>query len=141
MIIRNCAGGVVFSEGKVLLIKNDKNEWTLPKGVIREKQLAVNVAIERVKDETGIKASIVSPIGETSYEFYSYSRQKPVCNHIKWFVMEADDCAVTIKKAESFIDCGFYPVEEAMQKITHSQEKALVNISHQKLYREKAVNE
>ena len=35
MLFRNCAGGIVFSGEKVLLIKNDKDEWVMPKGVVR----------------------------------------------------------------------------------------------------------
>jgi hypothetical protein len=71
MIFRKCAGGVVFFGDSVFLLKNEKEEWVLPKGVIREKQLPNDVALERVQKEAGIKASIISPAGETSYEFYS----------------------------------------------------------------------
>jgi len=141
MIIRNCAGGVVFFEGNVLIIRNDKGEWTLPKGVIREGELAVDVAKKRVKHETGVDAKIISPIGETSYEFYSYSRQQPVCNQIKWFTMEAESDVVNINKDEGFTDGGFFPLEEAIAKVTYSQEKALINISYNKMFNEKAVNE
>ena len=54
MIVRHCAGGVVFYANKVLLIKNDKNEWTLPKGKIYDGELSHNSAMLRVKEETGI---------------------------------------------------------------------------------------
>ena len=37
---RNCAGGVVFFDNKVYLLKNDKGEWVLPKGVIKTGELA-----------------------------------------------------------------------------------------------------
>ena len=37
MIVRYCAGGVVFYANKVLLVKNDRGEWTLPKGKIEPK--------------------------------------------------------------------------------------------------------
>ena len=30
MILRRCAGGIVFYANKVLIIKNDKGEWTIP---------------------------------------------------------------------------------------------------------------
>ena len=38
MIIRNCAGGIVFCGDKVLLLRNDKHEWVFPKGVVRAGQ-------------------------------------------------------------------------------------------------------
>jgi ADP-ribose pyrophosphatase YjhB (NUDIX family) len=133
MIFRNCAGGVVFWEDKVLLLKNDKGEWTLPKGIIRHGHTADEVALMRVQDETGITAKIVGSAGETSYEFFSYSRQSPVCNIITWFIMETEDTNVNVAKNQGFLDAGFYLVEEAMNILTHNQEKALVRVSHQKI--------
>ena len=48
MIVRRCAGGVVFYANKVLLVKNDRQEWTLPKGKVLEGQLAADSAVCRV---------------------------------------------------------------------------------------------
>ena len=48
MIVRNCSGGVVFCGSKVFLLKNDKEEWVLPKGVIRDRRPPREVALERV---------------------------------------------------------------------------------------------
>ena len=43
--IRNCAGGVVFAGDDVFLLKNDKGEWIMPKGVIpRTKVMATKRA-------------------------------------------------------------------------------------------------
>ena len=35
MIVRNCAGGIVFTGDKVLLVANDKEEWGFPKGSVK----------------------------------------------------------------------------------------------------------
>lgn len=133
MIFRHCAGGVVFWESKVLLLKNDKGEWSLPKGVIRHGKTADEVAIMRVQDEAGVKARIVGSAGETSYEFFSYSRQRPVCNMITWFIMEAETEDFLISKDQGFSDGGFYTMDDALKLITHNQEKSLVRISHEKV--------
>ena len=93
MLVRNCAGGVVFHKDKVLILKNEKQEWVFPKGVIRSNNLPEDVAVERVTYEAGCRARIVSPAGRTNYEFYSISRMRPVCNKIVWFIMVADDTA------------------------------------------------
>jgi len=37
MLTRVCAGGVVFQEDRVFILKNDKGEWILPKGVVRSR--------------------------------------------------------------------------------------------------------
>lgn len=130
MIIRNCAGGVVFSGKKVLILKNEKNEWVLPKGKIRNNNLPPETAIARVEFETGVKGKIVSSAGETAYEFYSITRNQPVCNKIVWYIMEAEDENYQINSEEGFQDGGFYPIEEAIEMITYSQDKSLVSLSY-----------
>ncbi|GFN35936.1 NUDIX hydrolase [Tepidimicrobium xylanilyticum] len=132
MIVRNCAGGVVFDGDKVLILKNEKNEWVLPKGKIRNGSLPTETAINRVKYETGIEAAIVSTAGETSYEFFSLSRKQAVCNIIIWYVMEAIGGRVDINKEEGFQGGDFYPVEKAIEMITYSQDKSLVSLSYKK---------
>ena len=132
MLVRNCAGGVVFHEDKVLILKNEKHEWVLPKGVIRSNNLPEDVAVERVAYEAGTKARIVSPAGRTNYEFYSISRMRPVCNKITWFIMEADDDKVVPNAAQNFGDGGFFDIDEAMEMVTYSQDKSLLMLSYEK---------
>ncbi len=135
MLVRNCAGGVVFHKDKVLILKNEKQEWVFPKGVIRSNNLPEDVAVERVAYEAGCRARIVSPAGRTNYEFYSISRMRPVCNKIVWFIMVADDDAVKPNAAQNFNNGGFYDIEEALEMITYSQDKSLLMLSYEK-YRE-----
>lgn len=144
MLIRNCAGGVVFKEDKVFILKNEKNEWVLPKGKIRGEQLPPEIAVYRVEFETGInKPKIVSSAGETAYEFYSITRNQAVCNKIIWYIMESKDEKHNINIEEGFKEGGFYPIEEAIDMITYSQDKSLVSLSYKrylefKNYEEKA---
>ncbi len=132
MLVRNCAGGVVFFEDKVFLLKNEKGEWVLPKGVIRNGELSHEVALRRVKEEAGITAQIISTAGNTNYEFFSVTRQKPVCNKITWYIMKSLNGHYKVNKEENFTDGGFYDIDEALNIITYSQDKALVNLSYKK---------
>lgn len=132
MIVRNCAGGVVFWGDQVFLLKNDKGEWVLPKGVIREKRMPAEVALERVKTEAGVSAQIVSTAGDTNYEFYSLTRRQPVCNRIHWYVMRAENDKYRIAFELGFTDGNFFPIEQAMETITYSQDRSLVSVAYQK---------
>ncbi|NMB27858.1 MAG: NUDIX hydrolase [Tissierellia bacterium] len=132
MIVRNCAGGVVFHGDKVLILKNDKDEWVLPKGKIRNDSLPTETAVSRVKHETGVDANIVSTAGETSYEFFSLSRKQEVYNRIIWYVMESIKDNYKINREEGFKDGGFYPIDKAINMITYSQDKSLVSLSYKK---------
>ncbi|MGE5652654.1 MAG: NUDIX hydrolase [Bacillota bacterium] len=133
MLIRNCAGGVVFKGDRVLLLKNDKGEWVLPKGAIRSGDLAHEVAVNRVQVEAGVSADIVEPAGQTSYEFFSTTRQRPVCNRITWYLMRTSEDQCTFSKEDGFVDGGFFIINEALDRITYSQDKSLVSLSYRKL--------
>ncbi len=130
MIVRHCAGGVVFYANKVFILKNDKGEWTLPKGKINEEYLKHENAINKVKDETGIEANILESAGDTMYEFYSEKREQQVCNAVTWYIMESEENSYLLRN--DFIDGGFFKVREAMNMLSHSKEKSLVEISYQK---------
>jgi len=132
MIVRNCAGGVVFSGEKVFLLKNEKDEWVLPKGVIKNGDYPDEVAKQRVKDETGINAEIITTAGNTNYEFFSVTRQRPVCNKITWFIMKSLDDKYEVNKEESFSEGGYFTIDEALKKITYSQDKSLITVSFSK---------
>lgn len=133
MLVRNCAGGVVFYGDKVFLLKNDKGEWVFPKGVIRNGDLPSEVALRRVQEEAGITAEIISTAGRTNYEFFSVTRQKPVCNKITWYIMKSPNDSYTINVEEKFTDGGYFDVEEALNLVTYSQDKALLNLSFQRM--------
>jgi len=129
---RDCAGGVVFLKDKVFILKNEKGEWVLPKGVIRNGEFASNVAVRRVKEETGVDAKIIAPAGETRYEFFSVSRRAPISNRIDWFIMQAENENYEVNNEEGFQEGGFYPIDEALELITYSQDKSLVRLAYEK---------
>ncbi len=126
MIVRNCSGGVVFCGGRVFLLKNDKDEWVLPKGAIRGGRTRREVALWRVKDEGGVEARILTAAGDTTYEFYSQTRRQPVCNRVHWYVMEADTARFTPNKEQGFTEGGYFRLEEALQRVTYTQDRQLV---------------
>lgn len=124
--IRNCAGGVVFAGDDVFLLKNDKSEWIMPKGVIRDRRDAREIALYRVEAEAGIRAEIVAPVGRTSYDFYSQSRRKSVSNRIQWYVMRAGDRRYRIAFEQGFLDGDYYPYEVAVRLLTHEQDREIL---------------
>jgi ADP-ribose pyrophosphatase YjhB (NUDIX family) len=132
VIVRNCAGGVVFYGDKVFILKNEKDEWVLPKGKIRNSSLPTDTATSRVKYETGVDAKIVSTAGETSYEFFSLTRKQEVYNKIIWYVMEALGENYLVNEKEGFKDGGFYPIDDAINMISYNQDKSLVSLSYKK---------
>jgi len=132
MLLRKCAGGLVFDGTRIFLLKNDKGEWVLPKGVIRDGREPESLAVERVQIECGVDAEVLSKAGATSYEFYSTSRKRPVCNEITWYLMRARDSKFAVSKEEGFQDGGFFAIDEAVERITYSQDKSLLRMAADK---------
>lgn len=132
MLVRNCSGGLVFHDDKILLLKNDKHEWVFPKGVLREGDEPSELAVRRVMIEAGIRAKIIAPAGKTAYEFYSLSRQRPVANKITWYIMTCEEESVVPSVSNNFSAGGFFTVEEAMDMVTYSLDKSLLMMSFQK---------
>lgn len=133
MLFRNCAGGVVFHGDKVFLLRNEKGEWVLPKGVVRGNARQQEVAVARVKSETGVDADVMEAVGETNYEFYSITRKTSVNNRVMWYTMRADSDAYRIAFEQGFIDGGWYPLAEALDMVTYTQDRSLVRLAHEKL--------
>lgn len=129
--IRNCAGGVVFAGDEVFLLKNDKGEWIMPKGVIRDRNSARDVALYRVEAEAGIRAEIVAPVGRTSYDFFSQSRRKSVSNRIQWYAMRASDRRYRIAFEQGFLDGDYFAFDVAVRLLTHEQDRDILRRARQ----------
>lgn len=126
MLFRNCAGGIVFSQNKVMLLKNDKGEWVLPKGAVREGDSRREVAQSRVRLEAGVEARVIGTAGETSYEFYSSTRRKPVSNLVHWYVMTCPEPRCAPNPREGFVDGGFFDHDDALTRVTYTQDRSLL---------------
>lgn len=138
MLFRSCAGGVVFSEdNKVFLLKNENGEWVLPKGVMKKGDIPSEVALQKLRDEAGLSVEIISPAGRTNYEFYSVSRQKPVCNKIIWYIMKSLDKNIKCDENGNAAKGSFFPLEEAINLINCKQDKSLLHLFYKK-YKELA---
>jgi hypothetical protein len=46
--------------------------------------------------------------------------------------MEAESDSYSVNREEGFSDGGFFPIEEALEKITYSQDRSLVRLAFRK---------
>ncbi len=75
MIRQFSAGGIVFKDGKVLLVHNisikDKkiSFWGFPKGHLEEGESSKIAALREVEEEAGIKTEIIGKVGQSKYIF------------------------------------------------------------------------
>lgn len=66
MKIKQLAGGVVIGPGnKIVVVSQNGNSWSLPKGHIEAQEDAEQAAIREIYEETGIQdAKVVDSLGE-----------------------------------------------------------------------------
>ena len=115
MIEATSCGGVVIYRGKILtLYKSYKNKyegWVLPKGTVEEGENFKDTAIREVREEAGVKASIIKYVGKSQYNFTV--PEDTVEKEVHWFLMMANSYYSKPQREEYFIDSGYYKFHEA----------------------------
>jgi 8-oxo-dGTP pyrophosphatase MutT (NUDIX family) len=76
------AGGVVYRERtgggvEVALIRTHEQRWQLPKGWIEDGEPAERAAVREVREEAGVDAEIVAPLGDVAYTYVSRYETEP----------------------------------------------------------------
>lgn len=126
------AGGVVVDRlgpgaSAALIGKADRAgrpTWTLPKGHIEARENLEDTAIREVREETGITAEVVRPLGTVEYWFVlNNKRIHKVVHHYLMLrtsgELSADDDEVD--------EVAWVPVEELPDRLTYANERRLVD--------------
>lgn len=128
------AGGVVLREragGKgleVLLIAiKDGRVWSLPKGQVEPGERYPQTAVREVREETGIEAKVLAPLGSIRYHFTVKDDgvQTTVTKEVHHFLMGYMSGTPRPQKEE--VDgVAWFPVREALKRLSHQNERNAV---------------
>lgn len=117
------AGGIVFRDKEMLLIKDSYGRWSLPKGLIEKNERTEEAALREVKEETGLKeVEIVKKLGEIKY-FYQLQGEK-IFKIVIFFLMKTKN--KELKAQWEIQDAQWFPINEAVEKIEYKNTKPLV---------------
>ncbi len=119
------AGGVVFNKNQVLVLQRKNGNWVLPKGHIERGENIEETAIREVEEETGIKAKIITYIGEINYHAPATEFHPEEDKKVFWFLMEALSLEIKVEE-KIFIQGKFLSVEDAMNILTFPLEKEIL---------------
>lgn len=124
------AGGVVYRDNDagyefVAVQRARHDDWSLPKGHIESGETREQAAIREVKEETGIDARIVAPIGEVVY-FYKRPRQGLTRKTVYHYLMEAVTHELGGPNWE-VAEARWLPITEAHTLLTYSNDKQIIN--------------
>ncbi|MGI6345166.1 MAG: NUDIX hydrolase [Bacillota bacterium] len=118
------AGGIVFWQDRVLILRNFRGEYVFPKGHLEAGETATQAALREVAEEAGLQARIVAAAPDTAYSFRRPDgRLQP--KRVHWFVMTTESDSLQVDGAE--IEWGaFLLPTEVSALLTHQLDKNLL---------------
>jgi len=113
------AGGVVVNAaGEVLLIRDRNGYWVFPKGHIDPGETPEEAARREVREETGIEAEILAPLGVTRYQ-----NDRGETREIRWFLMRGEG---EVRLEPGLTGGGFLDPELAREKLDFPEDLRLL---------------
>ncbi|TVT18403.1 NUDIX hydrolase [Amycolatopsis acidiphila] len=123
------AGGLVVDADRlraVLIGRLDRHGrllWSLPKGHIEDGETIEQTALREVKEETGISARVLSPLGTIDYWFVAERRR--VHKTVHHFLLEAVGGELSDEDVE-VTEVAWVPIAELEGRLAYTDERALV---------------
>lgn len=125
------AGGVAFRANgdafDIALIRTHEGRWQLPKGSIEDGEPPERAAVREVREEAGVDAEIVAPLGTIEYWYRATYDPEPARVHkfvhvflLRYLGGSTDDHDGEVTEAR------WAPIDEALAMLTHKDERAMV---------------
>ena len=124
------AGGVVFRAGNegieiVLVSRRASNLFALPKGKVDPGEVVEQTAVREVREETGLEAEILEPLGDVRYWFTDEDGVR-VDKVVHFFLMRPTG-GDTANHDHEFDDVEWYHLAEAERLLTHKNQLHILN--------------
>lgn len=121
------SGGVVYIGNSILMLQKINGDWVLPKGKIELAETSEETAVREVKEEAGVKAKVLTPIGETSYRFKNYwSNNHIIEKKVYWYLMKAINTNAHPQREEGFISAKFIHRDNVVQLAKYDDERDIL---------------
>jgi len=111
------AGGIIVWRDRVVLRRTLRGEWVFPKGWIDPGETAEQAAVREVREETGVRADIVSLAGSVPYEADGEVR------NVVYYLMRVTDSPEWADHAG--MDAASVPSEEVAGMLTFGNNRQL----------------
>jgi len=133
------AGGVVFrvrdgSGFDVVVIRTHEGRWQLPKGWVEDGESMEQTAVREVREEAGVDAEPVGPLGTIEYWYTSTYDLEPVRvhKHVHVFLLRYLGGS-TDDHDDEVTEARWTEIAEAERMLAFKDEKRMVALARQSL--------
>ena len=126
------AGGIVFYNNMIVLVKNirdeggnDRSFWGYPKGHLEDGEKPSEAALREVCEETGFKVELCSetPIAESRYQI---DLENTVVNKTVWFYEMKVIKAFEKEPDDEIAELSVVTYEKALELLTFDEDKKIL---------------
>jgi 8-oxo-dGTP pyrophosphatase MutT (NUDIX family) len=97
--------------------------WGLPKGLVEEGEGPEQAALREVREETGLEAEILEPLGDISY-WYVWEDER-IRKKVTFFLMESTGGDVSLHDHE-MEEIRWLPLQEAVRRASYPSERTVL---------------
>ena len=125
------AGGLVVDRSgpeprAALIARHDRRGrlvWSLPKGHVEDGETPEEAAVREVEEETGIRGSVLAPLG--TIDFWFVADQRRVHKTVHHFLLEAAGGELSDADIE-VVEVAWIPLSEVSDRLAYADERRLL---------------
>lgn len=133
------SGGVVFRRNKksgveILMIKDSKDRWSLPKGQVKGKETLKETAEREIKEETGLtKMEVMNWLGKVQFRYRRKNSLVLKTMHVYLVKAEGDTNKIQTENVDWITNVKWFPTNEALDKVEYDDIGKLILLGMKKI--------